>query len=232
MKIAVLASPDSWYARDLQRAAKLDHQVVILPFSQIQTELDQDRLRITSAGSDLLSFDAVIVRTMPVGSLEQVVFRMDALAGCEASGVLVVNPAKAIEAAVDKYLTSAKIVQAGLLSPRTCVCQTVDEAMEAFEKLGKNVVVKPLFGSEGRGITRVSDIDLAHRAFKLLAQIGAVMYLQEFIDHEGALAGRHDHGAPGRCGNSVAQSERRAALAACASGAERVSAPGCETHVA
>ena len=185
MKLAVLASPDSWYSRDLQRAAGNRHQITILPFSEIQSRLTIDGIQVQSGGHDLANFDAVLVRTMPPGSLEQVVFRMDALARCEALGVLVVNPPRAIEAAVDKYLASAKLAAAGLATPRTIVCQTVDEAMSAFEWLGRDVVIKPLFGSEGRGMTRVSDADLALRAFKLLVQLGAVLYLQEFVPHEG-----------------------------------------------
>jgi ribosomal protein S6--L-glutamate ligase len=129
--------------------------------------------------------DAVIVRTMPPGSLEQVVFRMDVLGRLEADGKVVVNPARAIEAAVDKYLASAKLSAAGLRTPRTIVCQTVDEAMTAFGVLGGDVVLKPLFGAEGRGITRLNDEALAQRAFSLLVQLGAVLYLQEFIAHDG-----------------------------------------------
>jgi len=49
----------------------------------------------------------------------------------------------------------------------------------------RDIVVKPLFGSEGRGIARLNDEALALRAFKMLAQFGAVLYLQEFIRHEG-----------------------------------------------
>ena len=186
MKLAVLASPDSWYARDLQRAAGSKHQIVILPFSEIQSQLIDGKVHIRSGGQDLAGFDAVLVRTMPPGSLEQVVFRMDALARCEALGVTVINPPRAIEAAVDKYLASAKLAAEGLATPRTITCQTVDDAMLAFEMLGRDVVIKPLFGSEGRGITRVNDPDMAFRAFKLLVQLGAVLYLQEFIPHEGA----------------------------------------------
>ncbi|HEU5431353.1 MAG TPA: ATP-grasp domain-containing protein, partial [Thermomicrobiales bacterium] len=52
--------------------------------------------------------------------------------------------------------------------------------------LGGDVVLKPLFGAEGRGITRLVDEALALRAFKMLEQLGAVVYLQEFIEHEGA----------------------------------------------
>jgi RimK family alpha-L-glutamate ligase len=133
----------------------------------------------------LNQFDAVLVRTMAPGTLEQVVFRMDVLGRLQQQGIPVVNPPRALEAAVDKYLASAKLQAAGLPTPPTWVCQTVDEAMEGFAHLGQDVVVKPLFGSEGRGILRVEDSALAQRVFKTLAQIGAVIYLQKFIPHNG-----------------------------------------------
>jgi ribosomal protein S6--L-glutamate ligase len=47
------------------------------------------------------------------------------------------------------------------------------------------VVVKPIFGSEGRGIVRVSDPEMAVRTFRTLKRIGAVLYLQQFIENEG-----------------------------------------------
>ncbi len=186
MRFAVLAAPDSWYLRDLVRAAGDRHQIVQLSFSEMAGRIsDPAESIITSGGHMLADFDAVLVRTMPPGSLEQVVFRMDCLARYEAAGGLVINPAKAVEAAVDKFLTSAKLAAAGIFTPRTICCQTPDDAMTAFGELGGDIVVKPLFGSEGRGITRINDEALALRAFKMLAQLGAVLYLQEFIEHEG-----------------------------------------------
>jgi ribosomal protein S6--L-glutamate ligase len=110
---------------------------------------------------------------------------MDALGQLEAAGTIVLNPPRAIEVAVDKYLASAKLNAAGLLTPRTIVCQTVDDALAGFATLGGDVVIKPLFGAEGRGITRIADEALAQRAFSLLVQLGAVIYLQEYIPHEG-----------------------------------------------
>lgn len=186
MRFAVLAAPESWYARDLARAAGANHEVVTLPFSGVSAEIAADgSAKVVCGGRDLAEFDAVIVRTMPPGSLEQVVFRMDCLGRYEAAGGIVINPARAVEAAVDKFLTSAKLAAAGLLTPRTICCQTPDEALVAFEQLGGDVVLKPLFGSEGRGITRLNDEALAERAFRMLTQLGAVLYLQEFIPHEG-----------------------------------------------
>jgi RimK family alpha-L-glutamate ligase len=185
MRFAVLAASESWYARDLARAAAAAHEVVTLPFSQISAGVQSTGTTVTTAGRSLAEFDAVLVRTMPPGSLEQVVFRMDCLGRYEAAGGVVINPAWAIEAAVDKFLTTARLQQAGLLTPRTICSQTPDEAMAAFAELGGDVVLKPLFGSEGRGITRLNDEALAERAFRMLAQLGAVLYLQEFVPHEG-----------------------------------------------
>jgi ribosomal protein S6--L-glutamate ligase len=185
VRFAILAASESWYARDLARAAAADQEIVTLPFSEISASVEQFGAKLSTAGCNLADFDAVIVRTMPPGSLEQVVFRMDCLARHEAAGGVVINPARAIEAAVDKFLTTAKLQAAGLLTPRTICCQTPDEAMAAFAQLGSDIVLKPLFGSEGRGITRLNDEALALRAFKMLTQLGAVLYLQEFIPHEG-----------------------------------------------
>ena len=99
--------------------------------------------------------------------------------------MVVINPPKAIEAAVDKYLTTARMAEAGLPVPRTWVCQTIEDAMAGFHALGGDVVLKPLFGGEGRGITRLNDDALAQRAFSLLVPLGAVIYLQEFVHHRG-----------------------------------------------
>jgi ribosomal protein S6--L-glutamate ligase len=185
MRIAVLASPDSWYLNDLRRAAADRHEVIGITFRQLTAGVIGQQDRFACAGMDLKAIDAVLVRTMPPASLEQVVFRMDVLGQLERAGVRVINPARAIEAAVDKYLASAKLAAAGLLTPRTIVCQTVDDAMEAFTHLGGDVVLKPLFGGEGRGIARLDDEAVAQRTFSLLVPLNAVLYLQEFIPHAG-----------------------------------------------
>ena len=185
MHIAVLCSPDSWYLKDLRRAAADRIEITPLTFRQLAADVGAAGQKFSSGGVDLAQVDAVLVRTMPPGTLEQVVFRMDVLGRLEAADKVVINPARAVEAAVDKYLASAKLIQSGLRTPRTFVCQTVEDALQAFERLGGDVVLKPLFGAEGRGIARLNDEALAQRAFSLLAQLGAVLYVQEFVPHDG-----------------------------------------------
>jgi ribosomal protein S6--L-glutamate ligase len=185
MHIAILCSATSWYLKDLQRAAAGRHQLTPIVFRDLSADLLPDGPRFSAGGLDLAAVDAVLVRTMPPASLEQVVMRMDVLSRLEAAGQIVINSSRAIEAAVDKYLASAKLQAAGLLTPQTVVCQSVEAAMEAFERLGGDVVVKPLFGGEGRGIARLNDEAIAQRTFSLLTGLGAVLYVQRFIPHDG-----------------------------------------------
>jgi len=172
--------------RDLSRAANdRGHFCRRIDFPALVGSIGVGDSAIVAGESDLTSFDAVIVRTMPPGSLEQVVYRMDALWRLEAAGISVLNPAKAVECAVDKYLASARLEAAGLTVPPTIVCENAEAALSAFDRLGKDVVVKPIFGSEGRGIVRVSDPDLALRTFRTLERIDSVLYVQQFIENEG-----------------------------------------------
>lgn len=186
MKLGVLGNADSWYVADLSRAAQArEHLCERLEFPLLSGACGGGLLPVMQGEVDLQKFDGVIVRTMPPGSLEQVVLRMDLLHQLLALGIPVVNPPRALECAVDKYLTTANLARAGLPVPRTIVCEQFEQAMAAFERLGGDVVVKPIFGAEGRGIVRVSDPDLAHRVFRTLERVDSVLYLQEFIRHPG-----------------------------------------------
>lgn len=178
MRIAILSRCDGWHVRDLVRAAA--------GFGHTAEPLDFRTLAAGVPGpAALAGFDAALVRTMPAGSLEQVVFRMDVLHAAAAAGMPVMNPPRAVETCVDKYLTNVRVAQAGLPTPATVVCQRADDALAAFADLGGDVVVKPLFGAEGRGMVRVSDPDLAWRTFHAIEQTRGVIYLQEFVRHPG-----------------------------------------------
>ena len=61
------------------------------------------------------------------------------------------------------------------------MCERYDGAMRAFEQLGGDVVVKPLFGAMGNGIVRIEDRDVAHRVFRALELERTVYYVQRTI---------------------------------------------------
>jgi RimK family alpha-L-glutamate ligase len=184
MRIVTLAARPGWHTEELERAAReRGHQHHLCRY--------EDLTALLGAGSSLRAgavalddADAVIARIIPSGTLEQIIFRMDALHRLSEQGVRVVNTARAIERSVDKFWTSGLLQQAGLPTPETVVTESMEEALCAFRRMG-DAIVKPLFGSMGLGLVRVSDEDTAWRVCHAVEQIGGVIYLQRFIPHAG-----------------------------------------------
>jgi RimK family alpha-L-glutamate ligase len=191
VKVAILGSQSGWHEGRLGLALR-DRGVepVVAPITGLSAAVAApgtagDGQRLAAGSVPLDQCGAVIVRAIPGGSLEQVIFRVDALHRLARLGVKVINSPRCVERTVDKYFTSTLLEEAGLPTPRTRVCERLDDALAAFEALGGDVVVKPLFGSEGRGIVRVADPDLAYRTCRALEVTRSVFYLQEFVPHGG-----------------------------------------------
>lgn len=184
MKVAILGPSKSWYVLQLQVAlSRRGLEASCFPITKLCARLGEAAPRLAAAGEALDDYEVVFVRSIPQGSLEQIIFRMDALHCLEKAGALIVNSPATIERTVDKYYTLALIEAAGIPTPRTTVAERFEEAMSGFSELGGDIVVKPLFGSEGRGMVRVSDSDTAYRVFRAL-ELGRYVYcLQEFVPH-------------------------------------------------
>jgi RimK family alpha-L-glutamate ligase len=184
LRFGVLAARTGWHTNELVRAAsERGHEAVVLPYEGLVATIGPAP-GLRSRSTELDGVDAVLARIIPSGSLEQIIFRVDALHRLEDRGVRVMNSPRAIERTVDKFWTSALLEQCGLPTPETLVCDSAEEAMAAFRALG-DVIVKPLFGSMGLGMVRVSDEEMAFRVFRTIEQIRGVYYLQRTIDHEG-----------------------------------------------
>lgn len=133
--------------------------------------------------------DGVFVRGVPGGTLEQVVLRLDVLHALKLLGVPVYNDGRAIERTVDKAMTSFVLANAGIATPATWVTESEGEAtavVRAEIAAGRELVLKPLFGSQGVGLKRIC-------AFGDLPpgpDYDGVYYLQRYI--ESGNAGWHD----------------------------------------
>ncbi|MBV9337714.1 MAG: RimK family alpha-L-glutamate ligase [Solirubrobacterales bacterium] len=189
--VGVLGASGSWHTRGLVRALTgRGHEVLAIPATRLESEIDSDG-DVHVVGPDgpaLEELDLLIVRGLPRGSLEQVIFRMDVLHVLAERGVRCVNSPRAIERTVDKSWAGASLSRAGVATPPTIVCERYDGAMRAFDRLGGDVVVKPLFGAMGNGIVRIEDRDVAHRVFRALELERTVYYVQRTI----APAGRRN----------------------------------------
>jgi len=181
--IGILASGDGWHVRALTSAfERLGCSAVRLDVSRLAGRIAA-RGEVSAGPVEIDSLAALVVRLIPAGSLEQVVFRVDALHLLADGGLPIVNAPRCIERTVDKHWTSRLLHDAGVPTPRTVAAEGLEDALQAYRDLGGDVVVKPLLGSGGRGIFRVADEDLARRSLRALEAQRAVFYLQEFIPH-------------------------------------------------
>ncbi|HEY0776754.1 MAG TPA: RimK family alpha-L-glutamate ligase [Gemmatirosa sp.] len=188
MHVPILSARTGWHTDELLRAlGERGHTGRVVPYEAVTARLGTATGVASGLTADAESLDraeAVLARIIPAGSLEQIIYRVDALHWLEARGVRVLNSPRCIERCVDKFYTSALLQQAGLPTPETVVCERVDAAMDAVRAMG-DVVIKPIFGSMGHGMVRVSDPDTAFRVVRALEAVRAVFYVQRAVDHGG-----------------------------------------------
>src|SRR5512147_3334918 len=151
--------------------------------------IDYERLDDRAISFDLenpapwRSFDAVLERSISYTS------GLYAVRILNAFGVPTVNTAAVAEACGDKLTTSALLARAGLPQPRNMVAFTPESALDAIERFGYPVVLKPVVGSWGRLLAKVNDRDAAEAILEHKATLGSaqhsVFYIQEFIEKPG-----------------------------------------------
>ncbi|MGB9714365.1 MAG: RimK family alpha-L-glutamate ligase [Candidatus Bathyarchaeales archaeon] len=185
MKIGIATrNRNSWSSTQLQNAlAKRKIPYICFSFPHLVARIGYKPYTKVDDVDILEGLDALIIRPIGRGSLEEIVFRMDMLYRLERLGLLIINPPEAIEHCVDKYDILAILEDNGVPVPRTAVTENVEEALKAFNELGGDVVVKPLFGSRGIGATRVTDPEVAHTIFRSITFYHGVIYIQEFVHH-------------------------------------------------
>ena len=122
LRVAVLGASGSWHSRGLLTTlAARGHDVLAVPATRLQSVVDESgEVHVLGPDGDALdALDLLIVRGLPRGSLEQVIFRMDALHVIAERGVRCVNSPRAIERTVDKSWAGALLAMAGVPTPPT-----------------------------------------------------------------------------------------------------------------
>jgi len=179
-KVVIFSDEPGWHGKALRgamAALSIDSQFVSL--SRCAFDLARDQPEIVIPGFYQLP-DAAFVRGIAAGNLEEIVIRLDILHALEILGVPVFNNGRAIERTVDKAMTSFLLRQQSIPTPRTWVCESIEHARYIAEKElnGRSaLVMKPLFGSQGQGIVKLSSVD--ELDFHL--PVASVFYLQEYL---------------------------------------------------
>jgi tetrahydromethanopterin:alpha-L-glutamate ligase len=181
--IGLVGDRVDWHARELAGALAargVGTRRIRLEACGFATE-NASGLRIDGFAESLPG--AVVIRSMSGGTFEAVTLRLGVLHALRERGVLVWNDARAIERCVDKSMTSFLLAQAGIATPTTWTTASYEQAAQIAqqETVAGPLVLKPLFGSQGRGlqlIRRPEDLPQGGNV------AGGVWYLQRFVGVE------------------------------------------------
>lgn len=184
-RVAILTDETGWHTGRLRRALArrgFDGRCADLEDCRFDTARSGPGIVIPGFGRELPV--AVIVRGIAGGSLEQVTKRLGILHALRELAVPVYNDARAIERSVDKSMTSFLLHRAGIATPPAWAMESEAQARRlvmAETAAGRCLVLKPLFGSQGKGLQRVGLVDGAPVALPDLATYGRLAYLQRFV---------------------------------------------------
>jgi len=180
-RIAIMTDTPGWHGRELRRAcAAQGLRADFVSLSDCWFDLERHPPRVAIPGYEDLP-DAVFVRSIEAGSFEQVTLRLSLLHALGELGVPVYNPARAIERAVDKSMTTFLLRRCGIPTLPTWTTERASLARGILMREtahGHEVVAKPLFGSQGKGLLRLG----AGADVPPPEAVGGVWYLQRFLD--------------------------------------------------
>lgn len=181
-RIAIIAEAPDWHCRGLAKAcAREGASASFVSLRDCAFSLGPLGNAVMVPGFDERLPDAVIVRLIPAGTFEQVTFRLSLLHALSALGIHVVNDARSIERCVDKSMTSFLLHRAGIPTLTTCVTERRDAAESWIRARGREIVLKPLFGAQGRGLARLRAGDPLPDAEETFA---GVYYAQDYVGRE------------------------------------------------
>ena len=174
--IAIISDMHDWHSNEIKfYLEKFGCKVAKVSFEEIVLSLKKKRVSISGKNS-LKKIDGVWVRFIKAGTLEEITSKLTILHLLEESNIYIHNSASTIEKTVDKVRTTGILEINGFNSPETSVWFSKNKNIPKLKKKQK-FLVKPIFGSQGKGIILIKNIyDLLK--FKPL---GNVFYVQNFI---------------------------------------------------
>jgi [lysine-biosynthesis-protein LysW]--L-2-aminoadipate ligase len=104
-------------------------------------------------------------------------------------GVRTVNTFDVANTCGDKLLTTLALIRDKVPTPPVLVAHTPESALQAIERLGYPVVLKPAVGSWGRLLSKINDRDAAEAILEHKETLGSyhhsIFYIQKYVEKHG-----------------------------------------------
>ena len=184
----VITDPDDWTANAfMTNIRKRGANVIPINLATLSASISDSDFAIFGTNlKDILALDAIIVRDVGISfALEQISFKFDLLRQFETANIPIMNSPTAIQNAANKFFSFYLFKHAQIPIPHTVITSDLGVALKATKEFG-NVVAKPIFGSQGKGIVKLGSTqpDLKQKLATLLKE-RSVLYLQRFVPNPG-----------------------------------------------
>ena len=181
MYIIFTENSDSWHSQELKKSLnRLKRKVQCFSITNISLSTSKPKSFIHN--KKIIKYKdvkGVFVRAIPNGTFEEVIYYLNILHIFELNNVVVYNNPTCIEQSVDKVRTTMILKKHNINTPDTIITSKISYLNSITKNLKDNEskVIKPIFGSMGRGLEKIDKTNI-HPDYDLL---NGVYYIQEFI---------------------------------------------------
>ena len=170
----------------LHSLLRQDEKLLISEFNRredVDLVMLDDRRLVFNIGQNGFELDVVLERCINHSRA------LHAITLFEMSGVKCINSSIVATTCGDKLLTSIALEKNNVPQPEVKIAFTEESAIEAIEKMGYPVILKPAVGSWGRLLSKVNDRDAAESILEHKAILGSyhhsIFYIQKYISKKG-----------------------------------------------
>ena len=182
IRTLILTEKEGWHFQQLELSlTKKNHLVQSACLSDFSISLNKNKVILKICGEEIPKVDNILVRFIPGGTLEEIVFYLNILKILESMNIRVINDAGSIERTVDKLYTSYLLNQNNINTPKTFVMRGSEPSSRFIKNYNFDslLIYKPLFGSQGDNIRLIRGLD----DFNQLDNATNIYYFQEYLEN-------------------------------------------------
>jgi ribosomal protein S6--L-glutamate ligase len=155
LRVGVAGVPGAWSTERM--CAALDRAgVQSFTFSLADCLHDLNTPAVTLSDFDLSALDGIVVKKLGAQQDPGLRLRLHMLRALERKGVRIFSRPSVIDAVMDRYHMTMRLVEGGVPIPPTMSCESEATMSAAVQRMG-SALLKPVYTSKGRGFVRLGN---------------------------------------------------------------------------
>lgn len=181
LRVGVAGVPGAWSTERMCAALEREG-IQSFTFSLADCLHDLNASTVVLEGYDLSALDGIVVKKLGSQQDPALRLRLHVLRALERQGVRIFSRPSVIDAVMDRYHMTMRLVEGGIPIPPTVSCESEATMSAAVQRMG-SALLKPVYTSKGRGFVRLGDG--AQEAASALPSGTCRTLVQQFVEAPG-----------------------------------------------